>query len=71
VPGGGSEKSSEKGTEKILSFFEGHPEAGAGEIAALLGITQRAVEKQIASLKAVGRLKRIGPDKGGRWEVVK
>jgi predicted HTH transcriptional regulator len=27
------------------------------------------VEKQIAKLKAEGRLKRIGSHKGGHWEV--
>ena len=35
------------------------------------GITPKAVEKQIARLKADGILERIGPDKGGRWHIVK
>ncbi len=33
------------------------------------GITPKAVEKQIARLKADGILERIGPDKGGRWRI--
>jgi len=28
------------------------------------------VEKNIRELKALGRLKRVGADKGGHWEVV-
>ncbi|HSD58590.1 MAG TPA: HTH domain-containing protein [Methanotrichaceae archaeon] len=40
-------------------------------IADRLGITQRAVEKQIANLKEEGRIRRIGPAKSGRWEVVR
>ena len=42
----------------------------AREIAEALGLTSRAVEKQIAALKAAGRLRRVGPAKGGHWEVV-
>jgi ATP-dependent DNA helicase RecG len=37
----------------------------------MLGISPRAVEKQIARLREEGRVRRIGPDKGGHWEVVK
>ena len=40
-------------------------------IARQIGITQKAVEKQIARLKADGIIKRIGPDKGGHWLVIK
>lgn len=40
-------------------------------LAGFIGITPKAVEKQIAKLKAEGVLKRIGPDKGGYWQVVK
>lgn len=41
------------------------------EIAQKTGLSQRTVEKMIAILKKEGVLKRIGPDKGGHWEVVK
>jgi predicted HTH transcriptional regulator len=36
-----------------------------------LGITRRALEKQIAKLREEGRIRRIGPAKGGHWEVIK
>ena len=36
----------------------------------MLGISRRAVAKHIAALQACGRILRIGPDKGGHWEVV-
>lgn len=35
-----------------------------------LGISKRAVLKQIEKLKQQGRLNRIGSAKGGHWEVV-
>jgi len=40
------------------------------ELASELGISDRAVKKQIAKLKEQRLLRRIGPDKGGHWEVV-
>lgn len=42
----------------------------AATLAEQIGITAKAVEKQIAALKADGVLRRIGPDKGGYWQVV-
>jgi len=73
-PEGGTEKSSEKSreksSEKILDLVRQNPAVSAREIAEALGLTSRAVEKQLGKLKKEGRLKRIGPDKGGHWEVV-
>lgn len=67
--GQGSEKSSEKSSEKILVWLAAHPRASARELAAALSLTPRAIEKQLAALKAAGRLHRIGPAKGGHWKV--
>jgi len=66
----GSEKSSEKSSEKILALLKADSELAAREIADTLGISQRAVEKQIAKLREEGRIRRIGPAKGGHWEAV-
>ncbi len=70
----GSEKSSEKGSEKssekVLVLIADSPALTAREIAKKLGMTPRAVEKHVANLKKRGLLHRIGPDKGGHWEVV-
>lgn len=61
--------SSEKSSEKILAILRVQKMASAREIAKVLGLTPRAVEKQIAVLRATGRLRRVGPAKGGYWEV--
>jgi ATP-dependent DNA helicase RecG len=42
----------------------------AKELAELVGISQRKMEKNILWLKEKGLIKRIGPDKGGYWEIV-
>jgi len=64
------EESSEKSSEKRLSLVKIEATLSAREIALKLGITPRAVEKQIARLRKDGRLKRVGPAKGGRWDVI-
>ncbi len=40
------------------------------EIARNIGISKRKVLDNINKLKKHGRLKRIGPAKGGYWEVL-
>ena len=40
------------------------------KMADLLEISRRAVAKQIAQLQARGVIRRVGPDKGGHWELV-
>ena len=66
----GSEKSSEKSSEKIIDIIKQSPKISAKEISIVLGISSRGVEKQIKNLREQGILRRIGPDKGGHWEVV-
>jgi predicted HTH transcriptional regulator len=39
------------------------------ELAKNIGITERAIKMQIEKMKVQGKIQRIGPDKGGRWEV--
>ena len=60
----------EKSSEKILALIKGDPNISARKIAEQLDLTPRAVEKQIAQLKAGQRLERVGPAKGGHWEVL-
>ena len=63
------EKSSEKSSEKILQIIADKKFISARELAQELNVSQRAVEKNLAILKKEGKLKRIGPAKGGYWEI--
>jgi predicted HTH transcriptional regulator len=38
-------------------------------MAARLGKSERTIERATRELRSAGRLTRIGPDKGGHWEV--
>jgi ATP-dependent DNA helicase RecG len=62
---------SEKTREKILSTLKATPYITINELAEIVGISSKGVEWQIVKLKKEGRIKRIGPDKGGHWEVIK
>ena len=73
--GAGAEKSKEKGreksAEKILRLIASLPKITTLEIAGAIGLSRAGVEKAIKKLKQEGRLSRIGPDKGGEWEVIR
>ena len=64
-----AQKSSVKSSVKILDVIRQNSSVTAVELSQHLGLTLRAVEKQLANLKQEGVLRRIGPDKGGHWEV--
>lgn len=36
-----------------------------------VGINEKNIRNNIAKLKELGMIKRIGPDKGGYWEVTR
>ena len=56
--------------KKILVLVKAKPNISKRDLAAAVGISATAIDKNIAALKAKGLLSRIGPDKGGHWEVV-
>jgi len=69
-PGETSQKGSQKSSQKIIELMQRDPEVTIAELALVVGVTGRAIKKQIEKLKGLGRIRRIGPDKGGHWEVV-
>ena len=64
-------ESKEKSKEKILRLMIDNSAITIQEIAEILGMSLAGVEKSIRILKQQEHLRRIGPDKGGYWEVVK
>ena len=55
--------------EKVFLSIKANLFIKTHEIADQMQLSQRTVENAIAKLKKAGLLKRIGPDKGGHWEV--
>jgi ATP-dependent DNA helicase RecG len=60
----------EKRLNKILNFLKQNSQLSANEISKLLGITERTVQRDLNKLKNLNKIKRIGSDKGGHWEII-
>ena len=63
-------KAATKTPERILAVLRAHPTCTLGEVASSIGKSVRAVERAAAPLHQEGRLRFVGPRKGGRWEVI-
>ena len=66
-----SGNASKKTSGKILAAVKQNALITIPDLAAFIGIiTARSVERNIQKLQEAGLLRRIGPAKGGYWEVV-
>ena len=57
--------------QTLLAFLKGHATASISEMAERFGLSAEGVKWNLRKLKAAGRLRRVGADRGGRWEVVR
>ena len=57
------------GTDSILDNMRADPFITAAELAPLLGVTPRTVQRRIEALLKAGRIERVGSDKSGNWHV--
>ena len=75
-----SEVGSEKGhassdkpqdvVQSILDAIRQNSKVSAAEIAMKLGLSSRAVEKRIKTMRENSIIRRVGPDRGGYWEII-
>lgn len=68
-----AEKVTKKVTENqqfIINKLSENPEITVAELSELLGISLRKTKENMRKLREAGLIRRIGPDKGGHWEVV-
>lgn len=63
------EETVEKSGELILKLIEEDPAITTAKLQQKTGLTRRGIEHNIQKLKAEGRLVRVGPDKGGKWQI--
>jgi ATP-dependent DNA helicase RecG len=60
-----------KGTsKKLVDIVEDKPNITISQVAELLQMNIRGIAKHFQKLQQQGILRRIGPDKGGHWEVL-
>jgi ATP-dependent DNA helicase RecG len=65
-----AQKATQKTAQKILAIIGQRPEITRQELGMELGITDSVVKYHLKKLQEQGRLRRIGPDKGGHWKVI-
>jgi response regulator of citrate/malate metabolism len=67
-----TQETTQKTADKILEIIKINPNYSRTQIAESIGnITADGVKYQLEQLKSKGRIKRIGGDKGGYWEILK
>jgi Fic family protein len=56
--------------DQVLALLVREPRLSAKELANALNKTSRTIERQLKLLREQGRIKRVGSDKAGHWEVI-
>jgi ATP-dependent DNA helicase RecG len=69
--GKAAQKTTQKTTQKVMGLIRHNPEITRRELAIELGITDSGVKYHLKKMQAQGLIRRVGPDKGGHWEVVR
>ncbi|MDO9477636.1 MAG: winged helix-turn-helix transcriptional regulator [Pseudohongiella sp.] len=70
TPGKTLVKTPVKTPDQILSLLRDAPSLSIPQLASSLGKSDSAIERAIRKLREAGRLIRVGPDKGGHWQVL-
>ena len=64
------QKTQGKISDQVLAMLRQTPAMSREELALQLNKSESAIYRAIRALRESGRLQRIGPDKGGHWEVI-
>ena len=64
------ENSKEKSKERILAALASRPEWTTADLVREMGLSRSGIERNLRLLKAEGRLRRVGADNGGTWQVL-
>ena len=54
----------------LVGLLTDNPSVTIPKLQEALDLSRNGVRKALSRLKASGRIRRIGPDKGGHWEVI-
>lgn len=65
-----SQKTGRETSQKILELIKENTSVTTQTMADIIGIDRRNVARNIKKLQEQGIIRRVGPDKGGYWEVI-
>ena len=63
-------KASQKTSQKIIDLIKEDSYISTTKMADIIGINRRNISRNIKKLQEHGVVRRVGPDKGGFWEVI-
>lgn len=63
-------ETTQKTTQKILELITANPSISRTQLAIEIGITADGIKYHLDKLRKEGVIKRVGPDKGGLWEII-
>lgn len=68
-----SENDTENDTEKqlIINLMSKNKDITISQISKAISLSRITIVREIDKLKQIWKIKRIGPNKGGYWEVIK
>lgn len=61
----------QKTVQKIIALIRQNPGITRQELAMELGLTDSGIKYHLKKMQDKGLLRRVGPDKGGHWEVIR
>lgn len=64
------QKTLQKTPQKIMDLIMKNPDITTQEMATLIGIDRSNIARAIKKLQERGLVRRVGPDKGGHWEII-
>lgn len=65
-----TQKNTSSTAQKILQILSENPKSSRKELALETGLSEDGIKWNLDKLKKESKIRRIGPDKGGYWEVV-
>ena len=63
-------KTTQKTTLKILNLLRKNPNMTRMQISEAIGLSLEGIKWNLDKLKASGIIRRVGPDRGGHWEII-
>ena len=61
---------SQKTSQKIIDLIKEDPYIATSKMAEIIGVDRRNIARNIKKLQEQGVVRRVGPDKGGFWEII-
>jgi DNA-binding MarR family transcriptional regulator len=59
-----------KTEQAVLDAIDWHPDYSYEQLAATCGVSRPTIARTVKSLQAYNRIRRVGSDKTGHWEVI-